>query len=55
MADARRVQSHRRGGYKRWPVIALREGLQHTVAYFDRLLSAGSNERIAPLRGRPAA
>ncbi len=27
------------------PAIALREGLKHTISYFDRLLSAGSNER----------
>ncbi len=32
------------------PAITLREGLQHTIAYFGRLLSAGSNERIVPLR-----
>ncbi len=32
------------------PAVPLREGLQHTIAYFDRLLSAGQNERIVPLR-----
>ena len=34
------------------PVVPLKDGLQDTIAYFDRLLSAGSNERIVPLRGR---
>ncbi len=34
------------------PVVPLKDGLQHTIAYFDGLLSAGSNERIVPLRGR---
>ncbi len=32
------------------PSVPLREGLQSTIAYFDRLLSAHSNERIVPLR-----
>ena len=32
------------------PAVALKEGLQHTIAYFDRLLSGHSNERIVPLR-----
>jgi UDP-glucuronate decarboxylase len=26
------------------PTIPLREGLRHTIGYFDRLLSGGSNE-----------
>src|SRR5208337_462723 len=37
------------------PVVPLKDGLQHTIAYFDGLLSAGSNERIVPLRGSSAA
>lgn len=32
------------------PSVSLQEGLQSTIAYFDRLLSADSNERIVPLR-----
>ncbi len=32
------------------PAVPLRDGLQSTIAYFDRLLSAHSNERIVPLR-----
>ena len=37
------------------PVVPLKDGLQHTIAYFDGLLSAGSNERIVPLRGSSTA
>jgi UDP-glucuronate decarboxylase len=37
------------------PVVPLKDGLQHTIAYFDGLLSAGSNERIVPLRGSSRA
>ena len=32
----------------RWqPEVPLREGLRHTIAYFDRLLSDGANERLS--------
>ncbi len=31
------------------PIVPLKDGLQHTIAYFDRLLSGASNERIVPL------
>jgi UDP-glucuronate decarboxylase len=31
------------------PVLPLREGLKHTIEYFDRLLAEGSNERVAGL------
>ena len=34
------------------PTVPLEEGLGHTIAYFDRLLSAGTEERIVPLRAR---
>jgi UDP-glucuronate decarboxylase len=37
------------------PAISLQEGLQHTIAYFDKLLSAGPEERIVPLRARATA
>jgi UDP-glucuronate decarboxylase len=37
------------------PAIPLREGLLHTIAYFDRLLSGASNERVLPLRGQRLA
>jgi UDP-glucuronate decarboxylase len=37
------------------PVIPLREGLLHTITYFERVLSGGSNERILPLRPRRLA
>ena len=29
------------------PTVPLREGLRHTIAYFDRLLSEGGNEAPA--------
>lgn len=34
------------------PVIPLREGLLHTITYFERVLSGDSNDRILPLRPR---
>ncbi len=37
------------------PAVPLEEGLQPTVAYFDRLLSGSSNERIVPLRASSRA
>jgi UDP-glucuronate decarboxylase len=32
------------------PSVSLQQGLQSTIAYFDRLLSVDCNERIVPLR-----
>ncbi len=37
------------------PAIPLREGLRHTIGYFDRLLSDGSNERLLSLPSPQAA
>jgi UDP-glucuronate decarboxylase len=35
------------------PAVPLREGLQSTITYFDRLLSVPPSERIVPLRASP--
>src|SRR5262249_49550388 len=34
------------------PVVPLREGLLHTITYFEKLLSGGSDERVLSLRPR---